>query len=94
MELATGLIKITAEAVYNYMGSEELPPFDSLAPTVQISYIEEAESCLITIADYARFLSTRVPVEADEQAKEIIEMTLKGFADHIDPTVHRHKKGL
>lgn len=71
--------KLCAEHIYNYMGSDELPKFNDLAPTVQISYIEEASSLLTLVADYMRFCASIIPDQ--EQGN-----TLIAFASHIDPT--------
>jgi hypothetical protein len=46
-----------ARSIYEYAGTDGLPDFDTLPPTVQISYIEEAEAAIKTLCKHIKFLS-------------------------------------
>lgn len=52
--------KDVARSIYYYAGGEkDLPRFEDLAPTIQISYIEEAEAAIKAVVKHIRFLSTQ-----------------------------------
>lgn len=53
-----------ARSIYYYAGGEyELPRFEDLPPTIQLSYIEEAEAAISAIVKHIRFLSTQAQQE-------------------------------
>jgi hypothetical protein len=79
----------TAQAIYTYAGTDGLPPWDSLAPTVQISYIEEAEAALAVVAKYVKNLGVQVELGDDEDEPDseayLVKATLLSIAHMIDP---------
>ena len=54
------IVKDVARSIYEYAGKDGLPNFDDLPPTVQISYIEEAEAAIKAICKHINFLATQV----------------------------------
>jgi hypothetical protein len=72
-----------ARSIYQYAGSEVdgLPAFDNLAPTIQISYIEEAEAAIKSICKHIRFLATQVEPQPLEP---VIKSILVALADSLD----------
>lgn len=79
-----------ARAIYEYAGTDGLPDFDALAPTVQISYIEEAEAAITAVINYVRFLATQIDIELpnhpgyDQQAV-MAKATLLSLVDLLNP---------
>lgn len=71
-----------ARCIYEYAGTDGLPPFEDLPPTVQISYIEEAEAAITSICKHINFLSTQVEY-SDNQP--IIVGVMKAVADTLKP---------
>lgn len=63
-----------ARAIYEYAGTDGLPLFENLSPTIQISYVEEAEAAILAVTDYVLFLASQIDIEIpnhpgyDEQA--------------------------
>jgi len=79
-----------AKAIYYYAGGEEdLPPFDSLAPTIQMSYVEEAEAAITEVVRYIKFLASQVEVMSDDDY--LVRGTMLALADTIDPHSDRNK---
>lgn len=74
-----------ARSIYQYAGTEGLPEFDSLPPTVQISYIEEAEAAIKSICKHINFLATQI--EAGEQ-QLLIQSILLAVSHTLNPTTH------
>jgi len=72
-----------ARAIYEYAGTEGLPDFDSLAPTVQISYVEEAEAAMKAVSEYIHYLVEGI--EAEDQEQIVIKGTLNAVILLIDP---------
>jgi hypothetical protein len=72
-----------ARAIYEYAGTEGLPDFDSLAPTVQISYVEEAEAAMKAVSEYIHCLVEGI--EAEDQEQIVIKGTLNAVILLIDP---------
>ena len=72
-----------ARAIYEYAGTDGLPDFDNLAPTVQISYIEEAEAAMKAVSEYIHFLVDGIEPEDLEQT--VIKGTLNAVILLIDP---------
>lgn len=71
-----------ARSIYGYAGTEGLPAFEDLPPTVQISYIEEAEAAIESICKHINFLSLQVePTEM----QPFIMGVLKALADTLRP---------
>lgn len=54
------IVHDVARSIYEYAGKDGLPDFNSLPPTVQISYIEEAEAALKSVSKHINFLATQV----------------------------------
>ena len=72
-----------ARAIYEYAGTDGLPDFDSLAPTIQISYVEEAEAAMKAISDYIFMLADGMETEEHEQI--VVKGTLNAVILLIDP---------
>jgi hypothetical protein len=72
-----------ARAIYEYAGTDGLPDFDSLAPTIQISYVEEAEAAMKAISDYIFMLADGMEPEEHEQI--VVKGTLNAVILLIDP---------
>ena len=73
----------TAKAIYEYAGTDGLPAYSDLAPTVQISYIEEAEAALSCIGEYVKRLGTEVELDSDDAY--IVKGVLLSVAHILDP---------
>ena len=73
----------TAKAIYEYAGTDGLPAYSDLAPTVQISYIEEAEAALSCIGKYVKRLGTEVELDSDDAY--IVKGVLLSVAHILDP---------
>jgi hypothetical protein len=73
----------TAKAIYEYAGTDGLPKYEDLAPTVQISYIEEAEAALTTVAKYVQFMAENVDPQCDEEY--YVKASILSIAHMIDP---------
>ena len=73
----------TAKAIYEYAGTDGLPAYSDLAPTVQISYIEEAEAALTCISKYVKQLGLEVEIESDDSY--IVKGALLSIAHILDP---------
>lgn len=71
-----------ARSIYEYAGREGLPDFDSLPPTVQISYIEEAEAAITSICKHIDFLSTQVVVS---DMQPVVIGIMRALADTLRP---------
>jgi hypothetical protein len=71
-----------ARAIYEYAGTDGLPAFEDLPPTVQISYIEEAEAAIKSICKHINFLSTQVEY-SDNQP--IIIGVMRAVAETLKP---------
>ena len=74
-----------ARSIYEYAGKEGLIDFNELPPTVQISYIEEAEAAIKTICKHIMVLSSQV--EASEM-QPFVQGILSAVAVTLDPAVH------
>jgi len=72
-----------ARAIYEYAGTDGLKPWETLAPTIQISYVEEAEAAIREVSNYIKFLASQVDVQSDDQY--IIKGTMLAIARSIDP---------
>jgi hypothetical protein len=72
-----------ARAIYEYAGTDGLPDFDDLSPTVQISYVEEAEAAMKAISEYIYYLADGIETEDREQI--VIKGTLNAVVLLIDP---------
>jgi hypothetical protein len=72
-----------AKAIYEYAGKEDIPRWEDLAPTIQISFIEEAEAALHAVSKYITFLGTQVELQDDESY--IVKGTILSLAHMIDP---------
>ena len=72
-----------ARAIYEYAGTEGLPDFDSLAPTVQISYVEEAEAAMKAVSEYIHYLADGI--EAEDHEQTVVKGTLNAVILLIDP---------
>jgi hypothetical protein len=71
-----------ARSIYEYAGTEGLPAFEDLPPTVQISYIEEAEAAIKSICKHINFLATQVEYSENQP---IIMGVMKAVADTLKP---------
>jgi hypothetical protein len=72
-----------ARSIYEYAGTDGLPDFETLPPTVQISYIEEAEAAIKTLCKHINFLATQV--EAGDM-QPVIQGILAATAFTLDPS--------
>lgn len=77
------ITKDVARAIYEYAGTEGLPDFNELAPTVQISYIEEAEAAIKTICRHIGLLASQVE---PSNAQGMIQAILYATAHTLDPS--------
>lgn len=81
-----------ARAIYEYAGTDGLPDFSDLAPTVQISYVEEAEAALNVVC--LRLYALAAILEDDEDPSEhdiVVRATLKSLIRSFNP---RNKESL
>lgn len=78
-----------ARAIYEYADKHnELPPFKDLPPTVQISYIEEAEAALRVVCDHMIKLSKQaMPVETQPYVVSVIT----ALAESLHPETKGHQ---
>jgi len=74
-----------ARAIYEYAGTDGLPDFDSLAPTIQISYVEEAEAAMRAVSDYMFMLADGIEVDPEDQEQIVVKGTLNAVILLIDP---------
>ena len=72
-----------ARAIYEYAGTDGLRPWEDLEPTVQISYVEEAEAALTVVSDYINFLATQVNVSSDDEY--LVQGTMRALAFSLNP---------
>jgi hypothetical protein len=79
------LTQKAARAVYEYAGTDGLKKWDDLPPTVQISYVEEAEAALKVVADYLRELSDDMEPDCDEDM--FVKGSMVALAYAIDPDI-------
>jgi hypothetical protein len=75
--------KDVARAIYEYAGSTQqgLPAFDDLAPTIQISYIEEAEAAINCITKHIKVLADQVP---QQEMQPVIQGIMHALADTLE----------
>lgn len=78
--------KDVARSIYYYAGGEkDLPRFDDLAPTIQISYIEEAEAAIKAVVKHIRFLSTQAQQGMETDSfKMMAGAVLEALADTLE----------
>jgi hypothetical protein len=74
-----------ARSIYEYAGTDGLPDFETLPPTVQISYIEEAEAAIKTLCKHISFLATQVE---PSDVQPFIVGILTATAHTLDPSNH------
>lgn len=74
-----------ARSIYGYAGTEGLPDFEELPPTIQISYIEEAEAALRAICRHINFLSTQVE---ESEMQIFVQSVMLALSQTLDPKVH------
>jgi hypothetical protein len=72
-----------AKAIYEYAGTDGLPAYSDLAPTIQISYIEEAEAALSCIGEYVKRLGVEVELDSDDAY--IVKGVILSIAHILDP---------
>jgi hypothetical protein len=72
-----------AKAIYEYAGTDGLPAYSDLAPTIQISYIEEAEAALTCIGEYVKRLGVEVELDSDDAY--IVKGVILSIAHILDP---------
>ncbi len=77
------IVHDVARSIYEYAGKDQLPNFEDLPPTVQISYIEEAEAAIKTICKHINFLATQV--EPSEMQPFVVGV-MKAISDTLKPT--------
>jgi hypothetical protein len=74
-----------ARAIYEYAGVEDLPDWTDLPPTIQISYVEEAEAALRATCDHIKYLANNI--DAEDTDEILIKGTLVSVSDLLDPRV-------
>ena len=74
-----------ARAIYEYAGTDGLPDFDDLAPTVQISYVEEAEAALNVICLRLYALAVMIEDEGTSDHDVVVKATLKSLIKSFRP---------
>lgn len=77
------LTRQVAKAIYEYAGTDGLINFNKMSPTVQISYIEEAEAALEAVSDY--IISLSKSIDASDPEELLVLGTLNSLAEMIDP---------
>jgi hypothetical protein len=74
-----------ARSIYEYAGTDNLPDFNDLPPTVQISYVEEAEAAIKTLCKHMVGLSGQVdPLEV----RPFVQSVILALAHSLDPSCH------
>jgi hypothetical protein len=74
-----------ARSIYEYAGKNGLPDFNELPPTVQISYIEEAEAAIKTVCKHMVLLSGQVdPIDV----RPFVQSVILALAHSLDPSIH------
>ncbi len=86
-----------ARAIYGYAGTDGLPMFDDLAPTVQISYVEEAEAAILAVTDYVKGLACQIDTEPTNEPgydplASMAKATLLSLADMLIPYETKYDK--
>jgi hypothetical protein len=71
-----------ARSIYEYAGKEGLADFETLPPTVQISYIEEAEAALKSISKHIKFLATQVE---PSDVQPVVVAVMLALAETLKP---------
>jgi hypothetical protein len=79
------LTQKAARAVYEYAGTEGLKKWDDLPPTVQISYVEEAEAAIKVVAEYLRDLADDLDPQCDEDY--FVKGSMVALSYAIDPDI-------
>jgi hypothetical protein len=74
-----------ARAIYEYAGVDDLPDWRDLPPTIQISYIEEAEAALRATCDHIKYLANNIDPDGSEEL--LVKGTLVSVSDLLDPRV-------
>jgi hypothetical protein len=73
-----------AKNIYYYAGDDGIPAWDDLSPTIQISFVEEAEAALEGVCGYIRFLADQVDVQDDDSY--LVRGTMVALATSLDPS--------
>lgn len=77
------VVKNVAQAIYEYAGVADIPPWDSLAPTIQIYYIEQAEASLEAVCRHLESLAYRVDcIDPDDY---LVKGTMVLLSKYLDP---------
>jgi hypothetical protein len=83
-----------ARAIYEYAGTSGLLPWEELAPTIQISYIEEAEAAISVVCDYIMNLADNVYIDEESLADDVYDENIEymraamiAVAHALDPKV-------
>ena len=77
------IVKNVARAIYEYAGKDEIPPWDDLAPTIQIYYIEQAEASLEAVCRHLESLAHRVDcLDPDDY---LVKGTVVLLSKYLDP---------
>ena len=79
------LTQKAARAVYEYAGTDGLKKWDDLPPTVQISYVEEAEAAIKVVAEYLRGLADDLDPQCDEDY--FVKGSMVALSYAIDPDI-------
>jgi len=79
------LTQKAARAVYEYAGTDGLKKWDDLPPTIQISYVEEAEAAIKVVAEYLRSLADDLDPQCDEDY--FVKGSMVALSYAIDPDV-------
>ena len=74
-----------ARAIYEYAGVEDLPDWEDLPPTIQISYVEEAEAALRATCDHIKYLASNI--DAEDTDEILVKGTLVSVSNLLDPRV-------
>jgi hypothetical protein len=77
------VVQKAARAIYEYAGTDGLKPWEELAPTVQISYVEEAEAAIEEVSNYIKYLASQVDVQTDDQY--LVKGTMLAIAQTLSP---------
>ena len=78
------IIHDVARSIYEYAGKDDLPNFEDLPPTIQISYIEEAEAALKSVCKHINFLATQVEPSSHQP---FITSVLMAVSETLNPSI-------
>jgi hypothetical protein len=79
------VVMSAARAIYEYAGTSGLKPWEDLPPTIQISYVEEAEAAISVVASHIIFIAGSIDPQTDEEY--LMRGTMLAIAKTLNPKV-------